>query len=102
MHLSICLASAGFALVLAPGAALAGEGCTGDFDVVTHIFETSDADGNGTLSPEEFEQAGLARYGVSFDAYDTDGDGQTSLDEYHEIYDAHHPAEPEAADGIES
>jgi hypothetical protein len=102
MRLVLCIAFAGFALAVAPVAALAGENCTGDFDVVTHIFQTSDTDGSGTLSPEEFEQAGLARYGVSFDAYDTDGDGQTSLDEYHALYDAHHPAESDVPDEIES
>jgi Ca2+-binding EF-hand superfamily protein len=95
MRLGSCTACAALALVFVPASALAGDGCGSGFDVVTHIFETSDRDGSGTLSPEEFEQAGLARYGVSFGAYDTNGDGEASLDEYREIYDRYHLAEGE-------
>jgi hypothetical protein len=85
---------AGIALVVTPGAALAGPGCDG-FDVVTHIFEVSDTDGSGTLSREEFAESDLERYGVPFDEYDADHDGQTSLDEYLDLYDRHHTVEDE-------
>ena len=86
------------ALVAAPTSALAGGGCNSDFDPATHLFETTDADGSGTISPEEFADAGLERYGLGFDAYDTDGDGEASLDEYLELFDRTHPVE----DQIES
>lgn len=83
-----------FTLVVFPGFALAGEGCDG-FDVVTHIFEVSDADGSGALSREEYASAGLERYGVPFEEYDADGDGEISLEEYFDLYDRYHLAEGE-------
>jgi len=89
-RLAFVLLLAGSLLLAAPGAALAGEGCGDGFDVVSHLFETSDTDASGTLSPEEFERAGLARYGMAFEAWDADGDGEASFDEYRDLYDRHH------------
>ena len=95
MRRILVLVLASLALLVA-GPALAGEGCSnGGFDVVTHIFDVSDTDGSGTLSRDEYADAGLERYGVAFDEYDADGDGETSFDEYLEVYDRHHLAEGE-------
>jgi hypothetical protein len=94
MRFIVCAALAGLALAASPGSALAGEGCDG-FDVVTHIFEASDTDASGTLSPEEYADAGLERFGVPFDEYDANGDGEASLDEYVELYEWHHLGEDE-------
>ncbi len=68
-------------------AALAGDGR----EVVEHIFEMADADEDGALSATEYEEAELARYGVSFEQTDADGDGSTSFEEYLSLYEAHHP-----------
>jgi len=81
-------------LAFCAGPALAGEDC-GAFDIVTHIFDVSDTDGSGSLSRQEYLDAGLDRYGVPFDEYDADGDGEASIDEYVEMYDRYHLAEGE-------
>ncbi len=87
------------AAVLAAGAlstaSLAGEGYHAQ-QVVEHIFDVADQDQSGTLSSAEYAEAGLERYGVSFDETDTDGNGETSLEEYLELYERHHPAEDRA------
>lgn len=95
LHLVLAGVSAGLVLLALPGAALAGEGCGDGFDVVTHVFRASDTDASGTLSPGEFERAGLARYGMAFEVWDADGDGEASLEEYRALYDRHHLAEGE-------
>lgn len=94
MRIIATTALAAFALAIIPGFAEAGEGCK-NFDVVSHIFEASDTDGSGTLSAQEYADAGLERYGVTFQEYDVNGDGETSLDEYLDMYDRHHPVEGE-------
>lgn len=82
-------------LALAPGLAAAGEGCEGHaaLSTVEHIFVMADQNGDGALSPAEYGSAGLEGYGVSFQETDADGNGETSLDEYIEIYERHHPDE---------
>ena len=77
------------------GDAPAGGGFTAT-EVVEHIFDVADEDRSGTLSADEYAAAGLERYGVSFGQSDLDGDGQTSLAEYLELYERHHPADDEA------
>ena len=105
MRPPLAIACAALALSVVPSSARAGEGCN-TFDLATHIFETSDRDGSGSLSREEFEAAGLARYGMPFEAYDANGDGQASLEEYLDLFDRYHPAHPahpaDDAGGIES
>lgn len=76
--------------ILAAQVASAGDGHDATA-VVEHIFEMADRDGDGRLSPEEYEKAGLQRFGVSFDESDLDSDGETSLAEYLELYHLHHP-----------
>ncbi len=87
------------AAVLAAGvlstAGLAGESYHGR-QVVEHIFDVADQDQSGTLTSVEYAEAGLERYGVSFDESDTDGNGETSLEEYLELYERHHPGEDQA------
>ena len=86
------------ALVL-PTLASAGEGCGGSMSaasIVEHIFDTADADQDGSLTQTEYEAAGLESYGVTFEQSDLDGDGGTSIDEYLELYESHHPQGDEA------
>jgi len=86
-----------FAAITAPVAATAG----GSYSVVQHIFDVSDQDQDGALSLEEYDEAGLERYGVTFEQTDADGDGKTSLAEYLELYEAHHPpADPADEDTV--
>ena len=58
--------------------------------VMVHIFEMSDADEDGSLSPDEFAGAGFERYGVPFEEYDADGDGGISITECLALYEKIH------------
>jgi EF hand len=62
--------------------------------VVGHLFETADVDRSGTLSPAEYGEAELDAYGVGFEASDRNGDGETTLEEYLDLYERHHPNDP--------
>ena len=74
--------------------ALAGSGeCGGAKNVVQHIFDSADSNGDGSLTPDEYDAAGLQSYGVPFAAYDTNEDGLTSWDEYLALYERHHAPE---------
>lgn len=76
------------------GPALAGGGCQeGPHAAVAEIFESADRDGSGTLTPAEYADANLERFGVSFEATDVNADGETTLSEYLALYDVHHPSE---------
>jgi len=79
---------AGLVGVAAPVAA--GEGAH-PLAVVQKIFDTADVDGSGTLTAAEYRAAALQDFGVSFAQSDLDGDGETTLEEYLELYVAHHP-----------
>ena len=73
-------------------------GGAGHEEIVAHIFEMADADGSGSLDESEYEEAGLAKYGVSFTDCDADEDGETSLREYLDLYLQHHsPADGQTA-----
>lgn len=85
---SVVASSAGVALVATAG----GGHCGGD-SVVQHIFDMADEDRDGALTREEYEEAGLERYGVSFEETDANADGVTSMAEYLELYQRHHPAD---------
>ena len=79
------------AFIASPIPALAS-GCEDEAGgIAAHIFDMSDSDADGYLSPDEFANAGLERYGMSFEDYDANGDGETSVDEYFDLFDAHHP-----------
>lgn len=58
--------------------------------VVTHIFTAADADESGALSPLEYADAALGRFGISFADCDADSDGEIVVDEYIELYKRHH------------
>lgn len=85
------MTSRAFALALwmAP-TAIAGNEQDGR-SIVAHLFELADADGSGALDADEYEQADLSAYGVSFEDCDGNADGETTLEEYLELYDRHHP-----------
>ena len=65
-------------------------GGAGHEEIVAHIFEMADTDGSGSLDAAEYEEDGLAKYGVSFADCDADEDGETSLREYLYLYQQHH------------
>jgi hypothetical protein len=66
--------------------------CDGDaLGIAGHIFDTSDTNADGALTPAEFAEAGLERYGVAFAEFDVDGDGLTSVDEFFDLFEMHHP-----------
>lgn len=98
MRRSATAISLAFAVFASPTAALAGDAQCGA-SVVQHIFDMADKDQNGALSPEEYESAGLERYGVSFAQTDANGDGETSMAEYLALYQKHHPA-PQDDDSV--
>lgn len=58
---------------------------------VRDLFQSADRDRNGSLSEEEYLDAELNRYGVSFDRSDANGDGSTTLAEYVALFERHHP-----------
>jgi hypothetical protein len=76
----------------APRGTLAGGGADAEA-MVRHIFDAADRDDDGQLTQLEYDAAGLARFGVSFEDCDADGDGRTSLDEYLAVYRRHHPSD---------
>ena len=83
-----------FASLFVAAGANAEGGCSSKPDpvsVVQNIFEKADRDGDGLLTQAEYEGAGLQNFGVSFAASDTNSDGTTSLEEYVELYEQHHP-----------
>lgn len=85
------LAALALAVGSSPSIAFAA-GCEEDAgSVAAHIFDMSDTNSDDHLSPEEFAAGGLERYGGPFDAYDANGDGRTSADEFFDVFDAHHP-----------
>jgi len=58
--------------------------------IVEHIFVSADSDKDQVLTPAEYEEAGLERFGVTFAQSDADADGLLTLDEYVELYERHH------------
>jgi hypothetical protein len=60
--------------------------------VVEHIFAMADRDDSGALSRDEYAEARLERFGVGFDDCDADGDGETTLTEYLDVYLRFHPS----------
>ena len=91
MRLTLATGLSAIALLSLVTTVQAGEGCGQDASgVAQHIFDVSDTDENGALSRAEYTAAGLERYGVSFDAFDENGDGETSLDEYLDLFERHH------------
>lgn len=77
---------------LVAGPASAGDGCAAGAEArVQHLFEAADRDGGGTLTRAEYEHAGLQGYGVPFEESDANGDGETTLDEYLDLYRRLHP-----------
>jgi hypothetical protein len=77
------------ALLALPAVAPANEGMDAEA-MVDHIFEVADANGDGVLTADEYEAAGLQGFGVTFEQSDLDGNGETSRDEYRELYHRHH------------
>ena len=74
-----------------PSGARASE-CEADpSSIAAHIFDMSDSNADGFLTPTEFADSGLERYGIPFDEYDANGDGEASADEYLDLFDIHHP-----------
>lgn len=88
------------AVALAATGALATEGHerhTSGASIARHIFEAADTDGDGALTPEEYADAGLAGFGVTFEDSDADSDGRLTAGEFMQLYLEHHPSD----DGID-
>ncbi|MFK7895379.1 MAG: hypothetical protein AB8G23_06065 [Myxococcota bacterium] len=86
-------------IVLSAGAAISNSGDTmTDRDVVAHVIDMADSDEDGALSPEEYAEAALQSYGVSFEECDANGDAAVTEREYRDLYKAHHAG---LEDGIE-
>lgn len=67
-------------------------GCEADASgIAAHIFDMSDSNADGFLTRAEFSESRLERYGISFDEYDANRDGQASVDEYFDLFELHHP-----------
>ncbi len=93
MKIGIVCGILGAALAMPVASTRAGECNQGEYDaggIAAHIFDISDLDQNEELSPSEYEAAELDRYGVSFEAFDANGDGATSFDEYMDLFEIHH------------
>lgn len=82
-----------FALALLPVYLTAANASAGSDAraVVQHIFEMADENRDGSLDRSEYEAAGLQRYGVTFEQSDANADGETTMEEYLELYERHHP-----------
>jgi hypothetical protein len=98
LHLFVA-AGAVAASAAVPLVATAGGGHCGGDSVVQHIFDMADQDRDGALSRDEYVEAGLERYGVSFEETDANADGVTSMAEYLELYQRHHPADDPSNEG---
>jgi hypothetical protein len=88
IHATVVLGLVQLLLTLSVQASDCGEDALG---VAGHLFDMSDTNADGVLSPEEFDAAGLERYGVTFSEFDADGNGETSVDEYFDLFEFHHP-----------
>lgn len=86
--LAFLFAILAFALPLAASAEDAMEGEA----IVEHIFDVADSNADGVIVFDEYEDARLGAYGLTFEQCDTNQDGVLALDEYLDLYTAHHPA----------
>ena len=91
MRIAQCLTTSLFAsLVLVPAAQADSCSTEDPAAVAEHIFKMSDTDESGSLSPSEFQAAGLERYSVGFEEFDSNKDGEASIDEYLMLFQRHH------------
>ena len=77
------------AAALVSNAALAG-GEHSPRAMAMKIFASADANGDQTLSAEEYGRVGLKNYGVTFAQMGLDSDGAITEAEYLDVFDAHH------------
>lgn len=80
-----------FGALVVPSPIQASECEIDSSSIAAHIFDMSDENEDGFLSPAEFSDAGLERYGVGFNEFDANSDGETSVDEYFDLFELHHP-----------
>ena len=81
---------------LSAGSALAGEAQT-PLSMAQRIFEAADSNADGALTAEEHGNAGLGRFGASFDDFDLDGDSRVTWSEYKALFERHHKPAGRAA-----
>jgi len=79
--------------LLAAHPAAAGEGCGSATAKVKQLFDQADGDQDGGLTRAEYDGAGLRDFGASFEQSDANGDGETSLEEYLDLYERTHSAD---------
>ena len=75
----------------------AGETLDGG-EVVEHIFNVADTNEDGALSDDEYADAQLSDFGLTFEQCDTNQDGRLSPGEYLDLYNAHHAPVDEKSD----
>ena len=59
--------------------------------IAEHIFAMTDIDKDGSMSLQEYSDAGLDQYGVSFEDFDLDEDEGITLAEYRSLFLKLHP-----------
>ncbi len=66
--------------------------------VVEHIFDVADTNEDGALSADEYADAQLSDFGLTFEQCDTNQDGSLASGEYLDLYNAHHAPVDENSD----
>ena len=72
-----------------PLSGFAGETMDGEA-IVEHIFDVADTNEDGALSADEYADAELSDFGLTFEQCDTNQDGSLAFGEYLDLYSAHH------------
>ena len=89
MKISMLVSSAVLAVAAVPVWAHGGHGCGAALDAqLPALFSQADADGDGTLTPDEFKTfqqlVAQHRTAAQFQQLDANGDGKVTLDEIQE------------------
>ena len=63
------------------------------YDVAKHIFDSADVNADGVLSKEEYNKAGLSKYGGDIGAFDLNSDDKVVLEEYIKVFEKHHSSD---------
>ena len=85
------------AVFVFPFHVFAGETLDGE-GVVEHIFDVADTNEDGALSADEYAEAELFDFGLTFEQCDTNQDGSLTSGEYLDLYNAHHAPVDEKSD----
>lgn len=70
--------------------ASAGQGMNA-LAIAEHIFAKTDVDNDGSVTLDEYTDAGLDQYGASFEDFDLDNNKSITLAEYRSLFIRFHP-----------